>query len=163
MLEAVIRPFQSTRPFNRTRIVATRTKDAVETAVLRFGAAGDIPVPQKVDAAADPSYGFVIRKGKDTYREVVRSTEQIRVEQEDNADNYVIIDRAKKSTFDKQKDPADKTATGNGKSYFDTNVSYDANGNPVYQNFSTKDASIELVYYYPPPSNGASPVTVIRG
>jgi hypothetical protein len=100
MLEELVRPFQSPAVISSRRIVTSNTKAPLETAHLEWGKSGALP--SAIETAADqPAQGinFNTKKEDQHLKEKTRETERVKVQQEGNPDNYVVIERVKSVSF----------------------------------------------------------------
>lgn len=91
-LEKIVRPFQS-REFNAGTRVVTSRRRAVAFAELKWGVAGKMPTPQAVGG------GFGICN--EVENEQLYRFEDVKVEQEGNPNNYVIVRRKTQMTLSK--------------------------------------------------------------
>lgn len=100
MLEQLVRPFQSPQPIGTRRIVATSIKLPTQTSHLEWGNTGALPTP--VESPADqpaPLISFNVKKEDQKLGEKAREVERVKVQQEGNPDNFVVIERIKQISF----------------------------------------------------------------
>ncbi len=105
MFEAVIRPFIAPNTLATQRIVARSTKQPVQKAGIIWGAAGTLPTPQESTDAPPSGVSFKVKKTPGTFVEKSRTTERVKIAQEGNPDNFVIVDRVKSIKFGQDKPP----------------------------------------------------------
>lgn len=104
MLELLVRPFQSPQPIRTSRVIATSTKLPPQTAHLEWGNTGALPSPVE-SAPLGPANGvdFKVKKEDQKLGEKAREVERIKVQQEGNPDNFVVIERIKQISFSNTK------------------------------------------------------------
>lgn len=103
MLEQLVRPFQRRDLAPRTRIVVS-VGTGTEPIIVEFGTAGSLP------SGKQDSLEIKLEKEKESYKETNRKTRKVRIENPDDKDQYVMVERPEKMKFDKKKTPADKDA-----------------------------------------------------
>lgn len=104
-LEALVRPFQAPQSTATRRIVPVRTQVPPETAGVKWGVAGDLPVAVEVPVGEDPlAFSFEVTK-RAAHNAIKMETERVRVENPDDPNQYLITERIKRVTF-KEKDAA---------------------------------------------------------
>jgi hypothetical protein len=104
-LEQIVRPFAPPQPFNTQRLVATSVKQPTQTAHVNWGVAGTLPSAIETPALQPAAgIGFNTKKQDQRLTETSRETEKVKVQQEGNPDNFVVIERIKKITFGKTPD-----------------------------------------------------------
>jgi hypothetical protein len=135
-VEQLVRPFQSPQPFGTRRLIATSIKAPAQTVHLVWGSAGTLPSPQASEPKG-PATGvaFNTKKRKETNVEQTREIEKVKVVQEDNEDNFVVIERIKKIEFSEKKAPnllAQKEGGGAGGS---TTTGVQSPTNPIAPGF----------------------------
>lgn len=101
MLEAVVRPFARPDSLARRRIVASNTKVEVSPAIITFGKSGTIVGAQEIEAIDESGTGFTVITCDDRYEETNRVQQQARIENPDDSDQYVIVNRASQIEFNK--------------------------------------------------------------
>lgn len=101
MLEQLVRPFQRRDLSPRTRIVVS-TGTGTEPIVIEFGEAGSLPTGKQ------DTFEIKLEKEKEQYKETHRTTRKVRIENPDDPDQYVMVERPEKMKLDKKKTPADK-------------------------------------------------------
>src|SRR5580765_6353879 len=102
-LESLVRPSQSPVTLGTRRITPVRTQVATDTAGGTWGVAGNLPVAVEVPPEADPLvFNFEVKKSKE-HQEVSRETEKIRVQNPNDPDQYVVIERLKSVRFKEKK------------------------------------------------------------
>lgn len=109
MLEALVRPFQRPDLFSRPRLIAARGKDAVSSAVISWGAAGDVPSATQIDSVPSDPTNFQLRTCNDRFTETTRTTSRQRVSNPNDASQFVDFDRVETISF--QKDETGRTAS----------------------------------------------------
>lgn len=105
-LEQLVRPFVAPRSLVSRRIIPSKAELTVETAGRTWGAAGLLPSPRETEEpgpAPQISINVKIKPEKNKTRAL--ETEQVRIEQPDNPDNYVILERIKKITYGQDAPP----------------------------------------------------------
>lgn len=103
-LETLVRPFTTPNPLGTRRITTVRTKVPTETSGGTWGVAGNLPVAVEVPPGEDPlSIGIATQK-KTNHIEISRETEKVRVENPEDPNQYVIVERIKNIGF-KDKNP----------------------------------------------------------
>lgn len=108
MFESVVRPAQNPDVLPRRRIVSSQTVVDVVPGAITWGQSGQLPSPVEVPVGELPMrWNFKIQKSKE-YKSTKMDTETIRVENPDDSDQYVMLQRIKKINF-KDKKP-DKLA-----------------------------------------------------
>jgi hypothetical protein len=99
-LEQIVRPFAPPQPFNTQRLVATSVKQPTQTAHVSWGVAGTMPTAVESSPLGPAAgIGFNTKKSPQDLTETSRQTEKIKVQQDGNPDNFVVIERIKKITF----------------------------------------------------------------
>lgn len=112
-LESFVRPFQRPENLGTRRIRSVTTQVPDQTAGGTWGIAGNLPVAVEVPPGEDPALlSFTVSKRKE-HREVSRETERVRVENPDDPNQYVIIERIKSVRF-KEKKPESIAAYNSG-------------------------------------------------
>lgn len=99
-LEQIIRPFEKPSPFGQLRIVATSIKAPTQIAHIAWGTVGTLPTA--IESGVDgPAIGpnFNVKKDDDQVTEKSRVIEKVKITQEDNPDNFVVVERIKSITF----------------------------------------------------------------
>lgn len=115
-MEALVRPFQRPDRFIRQRLIAARAKQDVSSAVISWGAAGDVPTPHQIEDASD-FFNFQLVDCNDRYTEASRRTTPQRITNPNDSGQYIDWDRIEQITFTKneKQDPeasvANKLAT----------------------------------------------------
>lgn len=114
-LETLVRPFETKSPLATKRITPVRAEVPTETAGGRWGKAGNLPVPVEVPPGEDPlTIGFEVKKSKE-HDLVSRETEKVRVQNPDDPNQYVVIERLKSASFkDKKPDTLAAYNAGSG-------------------------------------------------
>jgi hypothetical protein len=102
-LESLVRPFESPAPLGTRRITPVRTEVPTETAGGTWGVAGQLPVAVEVPPGEDPQLLSFDTKKRKEHREVSRDTERVRVENPDEPNQYVVIERLKSVRFREKK------------------------------------------------------------
>lgn len=113
MLEQIVRPFQAPTTLAKRRIVASNAKLDVEPATITWGTAGGLPSAVQKEDVQDGSE-FKVIDCNDQYQETSRKTEQKRVSNPNNPDDYLIIELTNRVSFlknEKGRTAADKVAT----------------------------------------------------
>lgn len=107
-LESIVRPFQSPRPLGTRRVVTSSTKAPAQTAGVTWGAAGTLPTPRESEVAQPApgiSFNTEARQVTDHNIERSRETQTVKIEQEGNPDNFVMVERINKIAFNKRDPP----------------------------------------------------------
>lgn len=100
MLEQLVRPFQRPDLAPRTRIVVS-TGAGTAPIIIEFGEAGALPTGKQ------DTFELKLEKEKEQYKETHRTTRNVRIENPDDPDQYVMVQRPEKMKLDKKKTPAD--------------------------------------------------------
>jgi hypothetical protein len=100
MLEDLVRPFTASQPLGTRRVISTSIKLPSQNAHLQWGNTGALPTPVETPAE-QPAVGinFKVKKEDQTLKEKGREIEKVKVQQEGNPDNFVVIERIKSITF----------------------------------------------------------------
>lgn len=107
MLE-VLRAFESPRVTATGRVIAVAAKQPLQLATISWGAAGAMPVA--VAGVVAGSGGFKIDTST-LNTEVYRITDPVRIENPDDSDQFVMVDRIKAIGFKKKKADEIQTST----------------------------------------------------
>jgi hypothetical protein len=117
MLEQVVRPVQAPATLRFGSIPVDDTKQAPEAATIRWGQVGDLPTAQEETTAEDGTE-FKVIDCDDKFAEKQRTVSKIRVENPDDPDQYVMVERVDRISFRHFErptaaaiSPADKTTT----------------------------------------------------
>jgi hypothetical protein len=105
--EQIVRPFARPNTLARRRIIASSTKIDVPEAILSWGSAGTLPGATEIEQIDPTGTNFNVITCKENYDEVDRRSRPVRIEQQDNAENYVVFNRIDQVSFlkrDKKKD-----------------------------------------------------------
>ncbi len=99
-MEQIVRPFQSSSPASTQRIAVSTQKVAVKPAHLCWGAVGTLP---KAIEQADTFNGinFRLEECSERLGERNRQTENVRVENPQDSNQFVIVQRIRSMEFDK--------------------------------------------------------------
>lgn len=100
MLETAVRPFTAAPNLATRIIIARNTRVQVTQAELIFGAAGTLPTPT-VHAAG---FGFKVENCNNTNTEKSRKQTPVKIQQKDNPDNWVMVQRIEQIVFSKKPD-----------------------------------------------------------
>lgn len=107
-LEQLVRPFQSRGIINDKKTRVTRVKSVgTEKAIIRWGSAGDSPETRQVGAKVDIKGSDV----KKAYTQLDKKTTNIRVENPDDSNQFVITQRIDEIRFQRPK-PYEDNQTG---------------------------------------------------
>lgn len=109
--EQIVRPFQRLPTQTTQRIIASRTKIDVPDAIAQWGQAGTLPGAIEITPTED-GFAFKVVDCDERFQENSRETEDIRIENPDDPNQYVVDQRIKKITFNKQ-EPAQTTFSYN--------------------------------------------------
>jgi len=107
-LEQIVRPFQSALAIGTRRVIVVPLDPPDDEASISWGVAGELPeaiATENPVTDGDPEaggIGYQIKSCNDTLQEKARNTEDVRVENPDDPDQYVIIARVKSMTFNKK-------------------------------------------------------------
>lgn len=103
MMEEIVRPFASPGGLATQRIVVQRDQVPVEPATLTWGQAGQMPTALEQDSANDDgTYGFKLIVCDEALSEDTRSTENQRIENPDDPNQYVVVQRVRSMKFRKE-------------------------------------------------------------
>lgn len=115
-LEQLVRPFARPDTLSRRRIIASNTKVEVQPAILSWGTAGSIDSPREVEAVDPLLIAVELKKDHDEFTEPApgmrREVERVRVENPDDPNQYVMVERIRRISF--QKPVSNTLATGPG-------------------------------------------------
>jgi hypothetical protein len=110
-IEQIVRPFQATAVFGARRIVSSSVLVEVREAGITWGVAGPMPTPVE-SPEPGPVPPFDIRVKGLNQRNIQQPAkdvlERVKIQQEGNPDNFVVVERLKKATF---KDPKPRYLT----------------------------------------------------
>jgi hypothetical protein len=143
-LEQIIRPFQITDVLSKRRIISNSTKLDTEEVIVEWGRSGDAPAASEVEHDAETGgIGFEVVHCDDKYSEKDRKFKTVRIEQPDNPENYIMVDRINQITFDKKSEANNMTMYNNSTTsfvampMFDNNSYFadDPNGNKCNSSF----------------------------
>ncbi len=95
-LEQLIQPLAN--PLNLDRIIASKNKQTVEPAILRWGTIGKLPSPVQ-EATPQVGVNFTV-KDETKYNENKRDTENVTVQNPNDSSQSVDVQRVKSITFD---------------------------------------------------------------
>jgi hypothetical protein len=107
-IEQIVRPFQVV---GGRRVVSTITLREVREAGAEWGAVGMLPTPYaSPEPGPMPPINFIVKglNQKNVQQPAKNELERVKVIQEGNPDNFVIVERLKKATF---KDPKPRYLT----------------------------------------------------
>lgn len=144
-LEQIIRPFQVTDILSKRRIVSNSTKIETDAAVVEWGRSGDAPAASEIEHNAETGdFAFEVVHCDDKFSEKDRKFKSIRIEQPDNPENYIMVERINRITFDKKSEANNMTMYNNSSTsfvempMFDNNSYFadDPNGNKCNSEFS---------------------------
>lgn len=99
--EQIVRPFQRLPNQTTQRIIASRTKIDVPDAVAQWGQAGTLPGAIEI-TPTEEGFSFKVVDCDERFQENSRETEDIRIQNPDDPNQYVIDQRIKKITWNKQ-------------------------------------------------------------
>src|SRR5205814_10253990 len=99
-MEQIIRPFQLLDPTATIRVPVVRDQVAVQPAHLSWGAAGKLPTAVQQDPTFNGT-NFRVEECDTHLAENSRDTEDMRVEDPNNSNNYVIVQRIRRIDFKK--------------------------------------------------------------
>jgi hypothetical protein len=99
MLEQIVRPFARPNTLARRRIIASSTKIEVPEAIISWGSAGTLPGATEIEQIDPTGVNFNVITCKDNYEEVDRQSRPVRIEQQDNPENYVVFNRIDQVSF----------------------------------------------------------------
>jgi len=100
MLEALIRPFEERQVTGTRRLVGKAKRQPVETAQLIWGSAGTLPTAV-VETEPDGTTTPAKVKARDVQNvETTRTVEEVRVENPDDATQFVTVERIRTIEFD---------------------------------------------------------------
>lgn len=106
-MEQIVRPFQTTTTIvNRRSNVTKPTKVAPQKAIITWGAEGQAPVSQGIT--------INVKNTDNKYQETSRKTTDVRVENPDDSNQFVIEQRVDKVTFTKPAATSPSNTVGNG-------------------------------------------------
>lgn len=100
-LEQIIRPFQSPNTLPTRRLVSNSTKIPEQSAAVAWGSAGTLPAPEKREDNTS-GLNFEVVKCDDHYSETNRAYNVVRIENPDDASQYVMVERINKISFNKK-------------------------------------------------------------
>lgn len=100
-LEQLVRPFARPDALSRRRIVASNLKIEVTPAIISWGAAGSIAGAQEIEAIDEGGTAFTVLSCDDRYEEVDRGERAARVENPDDPNQYVMVNRPTYIAFNK--------------------------------------------------------------
>lgn len=97
-LEQIIRPFQTAFPQNRDRVIASTVKQPPEIAQLQWGAAGQLPTATEENP---PYLNFKVNdpSNDQSLTEKSRTTQTVRVQNPDDPDQFVDVQRIQQIVF----------------------------------------------------------------
>jgi hypothetical protein len=127
-LEQIIRPFQTTDILSKRQIVSNSTKIPTDEVIIEWGNSGTDPTPSEITRDATTG-DFVVEvvHCDDKFNEKDRKFNTIRIEQPDNPENYVMVDRIKQITFNKKSETNNMTMYNNKTTSFVAMPMYDNN------------------------------------
>jgi hypothetical protein len=103
MLEQIVRPYQSRSLFGQRRVPSSSKKEDAQESSITWGAAGALPEPRESpEPGPYPGISFVVKGLNQRNLEIERETKRVKLQQEDNPDNFVVLERTTKIKF---KDP----------------------------------------------------------
>jgi hypothetical protein len=107
MFEQIVRPFERRQILGQRRIPSSSVKEDVGTAELTWGAAGALPTPaESAEPGPASPINFVVKGLNQKNEEIaIEYYPPVKLQQEDNPDNFVVLQRPKKITY---KDPKPK-------------------------------------------------------
>jgi hypothetical protein len=97
-MEQIVRPFQLLDPTATIQVPVVRDQVTVQPAHLSWGAPGNLPTPVQQDSTFN-GINFRLEECGTQLMEDARGTEDIRVEQPGQPNNYVIVQRIRTVTF----------------------------------------------------------------
>lgn len=109
--EQIVRPFQRLPTQTTQRIIASRTKIDVPDAIAQWGQAGTLPGAIEITPTED-GFAFKVVDCDEQFQEDSRKTEDIRIENPDDPNQYVVDQRIKSIVYNK-KEPDNFTFTYN--------------------------------------------------
>lgn len=145
-LEQIIRPFQNTDVLSKRRIISNSTKDATAEVVIEWGTSGETPAASEIihdPVTGDPAFEVV--HCDDKFDEKNRKFDTVRIEQVDNPDNFVMVQRINQISFNKKSEANNMTMYNNSATSFVPMPTYDNNN--WFSNDPTNDkcnSSFEL-------------------
>lgn len=127
-LEQIIRPFQNPDVLSRRRIVSKSTKIPTDDVTIEWGRSGDAPAASEVTHDEDTGgISFEVVHCDDKFDEKNRKFKTVRIEQPDNPDNYIMVDRIHQITFNKKSEANNMTMYNNSTTSFVAMPLYDNN------------------------------------
>lgn len=100
MFEQVTRPFARPGLLVTGRIIPSRNRKSVLPVVVIWGAAGEAPTPIE-DAAPTNGFSIVVKSCDITNTESARQTNDVRVENKDDPDQFLKVRQIKQIEFKK--------------------------------------------------------------
>lgn len=127
-LEQIVRPFQNPDVLSKRRIISNSTKEDAEEVVIEWGSPGDAPSASEIEHDAETGdFAFEVVHCDDKYDEKNRKFKTIRIEQPDNPENYIMVDRIHQITFNKKSEAENMTMYNNSTTSFVPMPMYDNN------------------------------------